>query len=261
MIRRLPALLLGLGLLHPIPTALGQPEGPGGDLYADYETLLTRYVRDGEVDYARWKSDAPPAWDRFLAWLKMTDPRDWPLADRRAFWINAYNASVVDGVLRRYPMDSVRDVGLLGGRLRGFFDRREHPVAGRMRTLDEIEKEILLEPPLGDAAVHWGLTCGSRGCPVLRTEPYRGGALERQLEFQAATYLNGPTGHRIDPETRTVYLSRIFDWYREDFEQAAGSVRAYAMRYLTGTALEALRAGWDIEFMDYDWRLNDAAGR
>ncbi len=260
MVLRPTLLLLGLGLVLPAAATRSQPLGQeDGDPYADYATLLTRYVRDGEVDYARWKADAPPAWDRFLGWLETADPEAWPVDDRRAFWINAYNARVIEGILRRYPIDSVRDVGLMGGRVRGFFGRREHPVAGRRRTLDEIEQEILLEPPLRNAAIHWGLTCGSRGCPVLRPEPYRGPALERQLEFQAGTYLNGPAGHRLDPEERTLYVSRILEWWGEDFEREAGSVREYAMRYLTGAALEALGAGWKIDYLDYDWSLNEAS--
>lgn len=236
-----------------------QPAAPPDSAYADYALLLSRYVRGGGVDYAGWKADDPPAWRRFRDWLENVDPGAWPLAERRAFWINAYNARVIAGVLERYPLDSVRDVGLLGGRLRGFFSRREHPVAGAKRSLDEMEEEILLGDPLWDPRIHWSLTCASRGCPPLRPEPYRGDRLDRQLDFQAATYLNGPAGHRLDRESRSIRLSRIFDWYREDFEREAGSVRAYAMRYVTGAALEALRAGWELGYLDYDWRLNDAA--
>lgn len=258
MVLRLTVLAIALGLVLPATAGRGQLQGQaGGDPYADYATLLAHYVQDGEVDYARWKSDAPPAWDGFLEWLEAVDPTAWPLADQRAFWINAYNARVIEGILQRYPIDSVRDVGWIGGRVRGFFGRREHPIAGRERTLDEIEREILREPPLRSAAIHWGLTCGSRGCPVLRPEPYRGEALERQLEFQAGTYLNSPAGHRLDPATRTIYLSRILEWWRNDFEREAGSIREYATRYMTGAALEALEAGWKIDYLDYDWRLNE----
>lgn len=250
-----PAILLLALPAAPLP---GQPDSSPDIAYADYAALLERYAHDGGVDYAGWKAEDPPAWQRFLGWLESVDPTPWPPAERQAFWINAYNARVVAGVLERYPIDSVRDVGFLGGRVGGFFSRREHPVAGERRTLDEIE-EILLTDPLWDPRIHWSLTCASRSCPALRPEPYRGPALERQLEFQAATYLNGPTGHRLDPGARTVQLSRILDWYRADFERATGSVRAYALRYLTGAALDALREGWEIEYLDYDWSLNDAA--
>ena len=98
MVLRPTLVLLGLSLVLPAAALPGQPDGrANGDPYADYGTLLARYVRDGEVDYARWKADAPPSWDSFLVWLETADPAAWPLADQQAFWINAYNARVIEG--------------------------------------------------------------------------------------------------------------------------------------------------------------------
>ena len=78
-------------------------------------------------------------------------------ADQRAFWINAYNARVVAGVLSRYPIDSIKDVGFLGGRIRGFYGRDEHQVAGRQRSLDDI-RALVTRAPLGDPRAHFALT-------------------------------------------------------------------------------------------------------
>jgi len=251
-------LLVTLGLAMAASPLAGQGTTDAGDAYAGYAALLSRYVDDGQVNYARWRVDDPPAWRRFLAWLESAEPSSWPAAEQRAFWINAYNARVIAGVLRRYPIESVRDVGFVGGRVRGFFDRREHPVAGRMRTLDGIEKEILLEQPLWDPRIHWALSCGSRGCPWLRPEPYLGDRLDTQLDFQARTFLNSPNGNRLDRDSRILYLTSIFDWYKDDFVRAAGSVRAYAAQYLTGAAAEAAQDdSYRIDYLDYDWSLND----
>jgi hypothetical protein len=53
-------------------------------------------------------------------------------------------------------------------------------------------------------------------------------------------------------------VSRVLKWYREDFEQAAGSLREYLIRNLTGEAAAAARdPGWEIGYLDYDWSLND----
>lgn len=251
-------LLVTLGLAVGAPPLAGQGTAGAGDAYAGYAALLSRYVEDGQVDYARWRADDPPAWRRFLAWLESVDPSSWPTAERRAFWINAYNAHVIAGVLKRYPIDSVRDVGFVGGRVRGFFGRREHPLAGRARTLDEVE-EILLEPPLWDPRIHWALACASQGCPWLRPEPYLPGRIDTQLDFQARTFLNSPHGNRLDRDSRILYLTSIFDWYEDDFVRAAGSVRAYAAQYLTGAAAEAAQDdSYRIDYLDYDWSLNDA---
>lgn len=259
--------LAGLfGLLALWPLALGGQDPPqppprtaAAEALADYSGLLARYVSNGQVDYARWKADDPPEWRRLLAWLETATPQGQPADTQRAFWINAYNARVIAGVLERYPLDSVRDVGYLGGRVRGFFGLREHPVAGRSRTLDEIEREILLKDPLWDERIHWALTCASRGCPRLREEPYVGERLDMQLDFQARTYLNSPLGSRLDREAQVLYLTRIFEWSADDFRRAAGSVREYAARYLTGTDAEAARdTAFTTDYLEYDWGLNDA---
>ena len=255
-----------LGLLLLWPPALGGQDPPqpptqtaAAEAHADYSGLLARYVSGGQVDYARWKADDPPEWRRFLEWLETSSPQGQSANAQRAYWINAYNARVIAGVLKRYPLDSVRDVGYLGGRVRGFFDAREHPVAGRMRTLDDMEQAILLKAPLWDERIHWALTCASRSCPRLREEPYVGERLDMQLDFQARTYLNSPLGSRLDPEARVLHLSRIFEWYGDDFRRAAGSVREYAARYLAGAGAEAARdTAFTIKYLEYDWALNDA---
>ena len=224
----------------------------------DYSAILSRYVEGGDVRYGLLFTENPPEWRRYLEWLEGARPERMTVDDQRAFWINAYNARVIAGVLERYPVDSVRDVGFLGGRVRGFFNRREHPVAGKVRTLDEIEKEILFEEQLWDPRIHFALNCAARSCPKLRSEPYEGARLDTQLDFQTRTFLNGPDGHRIDPAGRVLYVSRVLRWYRSDFERAAGSLREYLVQYLTGEAATAARdPDWQIKYMDYDWTLND----
>lgn len=251
----LATLLLIFVCAVPLPGQVGPYDV--SDAYADWQSVLDRYATEDAVDYERLKADHPVELRRFLAWLNEARPGAGTVNEQRAFWINAYNARVIAGVVRHWPIGSVRDVGFLGGRFRGFFGRREHPVAGSRRTLDEIEKEILLEPPLFDPRIHFALNCASKGCPRLRSEPYTGRKLDMQLDFQARTYLNGPAGHRLDQDRRVVYLTRIFDWYRDDFERVSGSIREYAARYLTGAAETAAKdPDWTLEFLDYDWGLN-----
>jgi hypothetical protein len=250
-------LLVAVALTGFHTPTLAQPEAgqAPSDLYA---RVLSRYVEGGDVRYGLLFTENPPEWRRYLEWLEEARPETMSIEGRRAFWINAYNARVIAGVLERYPVDSVRDVGFLGGRVRGFFGRREHPVAGKVRTLDEIEKRILFERPLWDPRIHFALNCAARSCPKLRSEPYEASRLDTQLDFQTRTYLNGPDGHRIDPSAKVLYVSRVLAWYRDDFERAAGSLREYLIRHLTGEAATAAGdPSWRIEYLDYDWSLND----
>lgn len=249
--RRLVALT---ALLFAAPAG-AQTETAGA--YDPWGALLARYVAGDHVDYARWKAENPAEWGRFLAWLEEADPSRFSMADQRAFWINAYNARVVAGVLARYPLDSVRDVGFFGGRFRGFFEREEHPVAGQRRSLEDMRR-IVTRPPLGEPIVHFALTMAAESSPPLRPEPYRGVSLDTQLDFQARTFLNTPEGHQLDARGRRLLLTPILSWFADDFERGGGSVRSFAVRYLIDGAAAATGAGWPIEWLEFDWRLDQS---
>lgn len=54
-----------------------------------------------------------------------------------------------------------------------------------------------------------------------------------------------------------LYLSKLFDWYREDFVSTAGSVPAFVARYAAPAYRAAVVApGVRVAFLDYDWSLN-----
>lgn len=243
-------------LLLAAPAARAQ--GDAEAAWADWGAVLARYVNGEHVQYARWKAENPPEWRRFLAWLEDADPTRLSVPEQRAFWINAYNARVVADVLDRYPIDSVRDVGFVRGRLRGFFSRREHTVAGQRRSLDDI-RDILTRQPHDDVRVHFALTLAAESSPPLRTEPYRGEILDTQLDFQTRTFLNGPWGSRLDEPSRTLYLTKLLSWNEGELEGAGTTPREFAARYLMGAAAEAATSEeWGVDWLDFDWGLNEA---
>lgn len=254
---RLAVLLLLLVTDFALVTRSASAQASEEEAWADWSAVLSRYAAGGEVQYGRWKSEDPAEWRRFLAWLERADPSRMPLADQRAFWINAYNASVVAGVLARYPLASVRDVGFLGGRLLGFFGKKEHLVAGRRRSLEEM-RALAARPPRGDPRAHFALSLAAASSPPLRPEAYRGATLDMQLDFQTRTFLNGPRGSRLDTGRKVLYLTSILSWHENDFEENGGSPRTFAGRYLVGASAAAAESmDWKVEWLDFDWRLDE----
>jgi hypothetical protein len=53
-------------------------------------------------------------------------------------------------------------------------------------------------------------------------------------------------------------LSMIFQWFKNEFAEAAGSVLAYIARYVDDPELakELAHPGYRIEYLEYDWSLN-----
>jgi hypothetical protein len=228
--------------------------------HAAWTHLLRRYVSRGLVDYAALKRDGRPSLDAYLHSLESVERSEleaWPRGDQIAFWINAYNAYTVKLVLDHYPLRSIRSIGFLPG---SAFKRKFIPldrVAGGELSLDDIEHRIL-RPRFRDPRIHFAIVCASRSCPILRDEAYRGRDLDAQLDDAARSFLSDPARNRYDPASRTLHLSSIFKWFRGDFEAAAGTLSAFVARHADESTAEALRhGGVRLEFLDYDWSLNE----
>ncbi|HXJ09272.1 MAG TPA: DUF547 domain-containing protein, partial [Burkholderiales bacterium] len=127
----------------------------------------------------------------------------------------------------------------------------------RKRSLDWIEQENLRKK-FREPRVHFALNCASVGCPMLREEAYVGARLERQLEEQAARFLADRSRNRF--ADGRLEVSKIFDWYKEDFEPRPAYFARYAGALADAADARALIAAGraPITFLDYDWSLNDA---
>lgn len=222
-----------------------------GFSYASLDTALARHLRDGRVDYGGLARDRGPL-ERFLATTRDIRPDSWARNDQIAFWVNVYNARVLDGVVRRPGLKSVLDVGkVVGVPTLGFFHEK-FIVAGRELALNDIEHEILREG-FHEPRIHFVLNCASASCPSLPTRALAGATLDSTLDAAAAAFL-GDRNKNPQVAPSELRLSSIFKWYRSDFESAAGSLPAFLERHAMGG--EAIRANAAIHFVDYDWSLN-----
>jgi hypothetical protein len=172
----------------------------------------------------------------------------WPKDERKAFLINAYNAFTVEKILTRYPdIGSIWDFGKLFGNP---FKDDFFTLFGRKATLDGIEHGTLRKPgAYDDPRIHYAVNCASIGCPMLREEAYVAARLEAQLEEQARRFLGDRSRNRF--RDARLEVSKIFDWFKEDFEPREQYFARYAA--LLGHPGGPVR----IEFLDYDWTLND----
>jgi len=172
----------------------------------------------------------------------------WSRPEQMAFLINAYNAHAVEKVLTRYPnLKSIWDFG------RFFANPFRDPffsLFGARMSLDTIEHEILRKK-YPDPRIHYAVNCASIGCPMLREEAYAGAHLEKQLEEQAERFLSDRTRNRL--RDGRLEVSKIFDWFKEDFEPRD----KYFQRYAGVLGLPP-GASPPLVFLDYDWSLNDS---
>tara|TARA_R110001599_G_scaffold337686_1_gene556202 strand:- start:20910 stop:21710 length:801 start_codon:yes stop_codon:yes gene_type:complete len=238
-----------------------------------WDTLLKKHVtllRGGqasEVDYAGMARDREVLREYrermsqvSLAEFDLSSP-----ADQLAFLINAYNAWTVELILTEYPnLESIKDLGNL---FRSPWGREFVVILGKTRSLDDIEHKLIRgSDRYQDPRIHFAVNCASIGCPALRNEAYIGTELDLQLQDQLQLFLSDRTRNRLGGAD--LQVSSIFKWYREDFESGwmgTKSLRQFFSQHSAFLGLpqdEVLRlnAGQtEIEYLDYDWRLNDRA--
>ena len=229
-----------------------KPIPPNEFSHQAFDEVLQAHVKDGVVDYPAVARDV-----RFAAYLDQLDRVDPnALPDRRhklAFWINAYNAFAIKGILDGYsPLTTI-------GQWR-YFIGKQHRVGGESINLYDLEKKLLI-PDFREPRIHFAIVCASQSCPRLRSRAFTAGRLNAQLEENASAFVNDPSKNRFDREGRTAHLSKIFDWFEEDFLTHGGSLLGYVRRYVEDPELVADLATqpYRIEFLDYDWHLNGVA--
>jgi len=197
-----------------------------------------------------------PAFDRF------TRPQ------QQAFLVNAYNAFTVERILTKYPdLKSIKD---LGGLLSSPWKPKWIALLGSTVSLDDIEHAMLrARGEYDDPRVHFAVNCASIGCPMLREEAFVADRLDAQLDQQEERFMADRTRNRWSTARQRLELSRIFDWYGEDFRlghRGIASLQAFAASHADRLAdapadRERIRSGTvDIAFLDYDWALNDVRG-
>jgi hypothetical protein len=221
------------------------------DGYVETDTAsgvnLVGYAAVGDAERASLRA--------YLASLQATDPRRYARTEQLAYWINLYNAATVDLVLNHPDEDSIRRMG--GGLFAvGPWNDEILEVAGVALTLNDIEHRIL-RPIWRDRRIHFAVNCASMSCPNLRKTAYTGANVERLLRENEHAYINDPRGVRFTARGR-LELSRIFDWYRDDFAPTTDALLDYVARHADEPLAARLRAYDGKIDYEYDWSLNAA---
>jgi hypothetical protein len=268
-----PIFLAGRALLGVRTIAVEAPPLP---LEADdaldeaWAEVLAVVLSGSHIDYSGLARERE-ALERYVATLAEVGPRTAPdrfptEGDRLAYYLDAYNALVMLGVVAHWPIQTVHDVrgpfepkpGF------GFFLALRFPLDGGWTNLSDLEDDSLRRR--GDARIHAAIHSGALSSPALSPLPYRPETLEDQLDRAARHFASEPPHVVIDDAAGQIRLSALYDWYGEDFRRhAAGmglgaTVLDWIERFAEPQVQEALAraraAGYAVVFAPWDWSLN-----
>lgn len=215
--------------------------------YDETDVFFKTYVKHNRVDYQAVKNK-PEALERLLkiaenAQVDLSQPDQY-----KAFWINAYNLSVIKGIVDEYPVSSPNDIN-------GFFEGSNYTIAGENLSLNQIENKKL-RAEFDDPRMHFVLVCGAVSCPPIINSAYRPELLDVQLEMQTTLAINDPNFIRLNTLEKTVTISQIFKWYEEDFTKDGETVRGFINQFRNSNIPD----DYKLAYYTYDWTLNDTEG-
>ncbi len=173
-------------------------------------------------------------------------------SSKKAFWLNCYNGMTSHKIITRQVTHSVL-------RHPGFFRKRTLNIGGILWSLNDIEHGILRKNrrSLGalshqfsssdmrnpymvetfDHRVHFAMNCGGLSCPIIRI--YSEEHIDYELEISERSFIL--QGFLKDPLTHMISASKIFKWYKKDFNYL----------YIS----EEERVSYHLTYQKYDWRV------
>jgi Protein of unknown function, DUF547 len=256
-----------------------QPPSTAEPLHRPFDQILDLYVRDGYVYYRALRAERARL-DRYIASLNVAASTytGWSREQQVAYWLNVYNACVLQTVAQHFPIQG-RAAQYPSGSIRqipGAFDQKRHRAVGRLVSLDEIEKSLA---EFRDPRLYFALGRGAAGSGRLRSEAYTADRLEEQIAAQAIDFLTRHNHVKVDRLANQIAVSPIVGWHEAEFAAAYGgaeraphyaasrspierAVLALIIPVLLPSEREFLeQSQFTLVWQEFDWTLNDLGSR
>ena len=102
---------------------------------------------------------------------------------------------------------------------------------------------------MNEPRIHFLLNCAATSSPKLWNRAYTSRNIAKALEEKTIEYINDPSKNLVT--SNNIKLSKVFEWYVKDFNN--GDIMGYVNQY----AKEKILKSSNIEYLEYDWSLNE----
>jgi len=210
--------------------------------HKSWDILLKKYVSEnGFVDYKGFLNSKAEL-DDYINYLSENVPNEnWTVQEQLAYYINLYNAATVNLILDNYPLESIKDI-------KKPWDQIVITLKEINYSLGDIEHEILRK--MNEPRIHFAINCASYSCPNLLNEAFTASKLEQQLVQVSNSFING---NKNEISSTNPKLSKIFKWYKKDFNVDEGNLISFINKYSN----TKINTDADIDYKDYNWNLNE----
>ena len=207
-----------------------------------WNILLQKHVSErGNVNYKAFKKEELKL-TSYLNSLSNNYPSEtWSNDEKKAYWINAYNAFTIQLIIENYPISSIKDI-------KNPWRIEFINLGDKTFSLNDIEHEILRK--MNDPRIHFGIVCASVSCPKLQNTAFEASNLDSKLDAATKEFLADPMRNNLTENS--IEISKIFKWFAKDFKNE-GSLIDFLNKYAEITISQNAKKS----YKDYDWNLNE----
>jgi hypothetical protein len=207
-----------------------------------WDHLLKTYVNErGQVNFEAWHA-SPELLQSFMKEARYVAPeRIEANAAQKAYWINLYNASMIELIIENYPIYSMEQI-------KDQWDRDVVQVEGIGFSINDIREVLRRE--FEDPRIHAALYNGAISSPGLHRTVFTASNVDDELDKAMEKFLNNDMLNMLDGPGY-VEISKIFEWYRSDF----GKTDQQLINFLNRFSNFEIPEGTHVEFRPYDWKL------
>lgn len=173
--------------------------------------------------------------------------------EQLAYWLNLYNATVIENILARYPETHIDRTRAAGTNER-LFDAKILNVNGVPLSLNDIRLHIVYRL-WDDPRVMYGFHSGTIGSPSILRSAYTGNSVWAQLDRNAEEFINSLRG--VERTRDTVRVSAVYDEGAHFFPDYDADLRAHLATYANAATAAELDNALPIEADVETWLIAD----
>ena len=206
------------------------------------------------VDYPHLTENDLTHLKQYIKHLSKININDYNRSEQLAFWLNLYNALIVQIIADYYPVDTVQEVNISPGLFSvGPWGANLVTIGGTQLTLDDIQNRII-RAIWNDPRTLYAINDGCIGAPNLSKQAYQGSTIDKQLNLATRDYINSMRGLQII-EGKLI-LSKMYEWYFDDFGGSESDIVHHLTHFANKSLHEDLSKIASINSYTYNWHLN-----
>lgn len=215
--------------------------------HSGWNEFLGRHVINGQVNYKGIKKDMNSLSD-YLRELRTNSPTiDWTDNERKAYYINLYNAYTIKFIVNKYPVNSVKDISYSG---KDLWSLPLVYVGENKFSLDQLQSDVLR--PMNDPRILFAICKGYQSYPPLQSYAFTAENVDAKLTEVTQSFLANETYNEI--KEKKVALSPLFEDHLGEFIDSQKKLTF--IDFINKYSEITVRSDAKIEYKEANWTLN-----